>query len=682
MKNIKYLFLLIFIVMISAGFVSATDNESASNDALVTQSSSMDVKTASDIDTVEYTVKSTSELNSIINNANTDANNVVINVDKDNFTDDRVLLFNLGNQNQSHKNGGYNPVYTAEISKRNQSYKNVLINANNATFDLRANFLLEDLRHIDMEISSFGDDTIYCGIIEVGNDYTLVFNNVNLKRYDMLNFGTVIFNNSSLTSPQREDFVVDNHGTVIIENSIVEHVYNYCDIFSNYENATLIVNNSQFKEEKNLFDDAGALFAGGIVIIDGQVINTSVLEHSYNEYNDDDGLSTQNNDLETEKINSMITIDDIAGTAGEAIPVNIHVTDFDGNKINGGYVNIYFSRDNLNEFVGLYKYDESGKAISMINPINVEEPMNFEVIDGVATAYVLFTRYDYSYIMASYSGTENVNPSDLFGMKLSSDFPLRNASINVINEEQTADSVILTVEVKDLSGSKLLDYLDEDGLSYSITNGPDYELPEISNTHYYEENGMFYLVLVKDELDKTMDTFYADITYVNPAYNEVSIGYSFTINKTDTENIVPKENTDKGINTTKPVQNVSSVTVNETSNNYNKSINIIKPFQKVNKVTINASSKKVNKVLPTATPSLKTIDHTRSITLERLNEIFGMDFSNQTLLIYIGDTLVYNGTTTDDLLEVLFKLTDEFDGKYTITVKTSNDTTYNETIII
>lgn len=63
-----------------------------------------------------------------------------------------------------------------------------------------------------------------------------------------------------------------------------------------------------------------------------------------------------------------------------------------------------------------------------------------------------------------------------------------------------------------------------------------------------------------------------------------------------------------------------------------------------------------------------------NLTLKMLNSIFGVDFSNQTLLIYIDDKLVFNDTVTDNLLEVLFKILEEYGGEHTLKVVSGNDT--------
>ncbi|WP_296891043.1 hypothetical protein [uncultured Methanobrevibacter sp.] len=74
------------------------------------------------------------------------------------------------------------------------------------------------------------------------------------------------------------------------------------------------------------------------------------------------------------------------------------------------------------------------------------------------------------------------------------------------------------------------------------------------------------------------------------------------------------------------------------------------------------------------------------LTLGMLNQRFNKDFRNGHLLVYIDGKLVFNGTTTDNLLQIIFDLLGLLAGNHEITVEFSdndgNTNTYTENITI
>lgn len=62
-----------------------------------------------------------------------------------------------------------------------------------------------------------------------------------------------------------------------------------------------------------------------------------------------------------------------------------------------------------------------------------------------------------------------------------------------------------------------------------------------------------------------------------------------------------------------------------------------------------------------------TIDNT--ITLGKLNEIFGQTFTNGHLLLYIDGQLVFNGTVGDDLASVILEIMEKFLGQHELKVE-------------
>ena len=74
------------------------------------------------------------------------------------------------------------------------------------------------------------------------------------------------------------------------------------------------------------------------------------------------------------------------------------------------------------------------------------------------------------------------------------------------------------------------------------------------------------------------------------------------------------------------------------------------------------------------------------LTLDVLNHIFNKDFTNGHLLVYIDGKLVFNATTTDNLLQVIFDLLNLLSGNHEIKVvftdNSGNTNTYTENITI
>ncbi len=115
----------------------------------------------------------------------------------------------------------------------------------------------------------------------------------------------------------------------------------------------------------------------------------------------------------------------------------------------------------------------------------------------------------------------------------------------------------------------------------------------------------------------------------------------------------------------------------ETSNYTNNNTNInthqkVKTY-KITKPAINLKNDKKSEVL---------LKHDTKVTLSWLNNIFSHDFKNRTLLIYIDDVLVFNGTVSDNPSEVLFEVFEKYEGEHSLKVVEDNNTYQKEVTII
>ena len=81
----------------------------------------------------------------------------------------------------------------------------------------------------------------------------------------------------------------------------------------------------------------------------------------------------------------------------------------------------------------------------------------------------------------------------------------------------------------------------------------------------------------------------------------------------------------------------------------------------------------------------KVIFEGKYFTIQSLNEIFGQNFINGHLVVYIDGKVVFNGTVGDDLSTIIFKIIDSLLGKHELKVEitVNNETqTYTENITI
>lgn len=111
---------------------------------------------------------------------------------------------------------------------------------------------------------------------------------------------------------------------------------------------------------------------------------------------------------------------------------------------------------------------------------------------------------------------------------------------------------------------------------------------------------------------------------------------------------------------------------------YTNNHNNIKTHQKIRTYEII----KPAKTLGNDKKSEVVLKHDTKVTLSWLNNIFKHDFKNRTLLIYIDDVLVFNGTVSDDPSEVLFEVLEKYQGEHFLKVVEDNNTYQEEVTII
>ena len=105
-----------------------------------------------------------------------------------------------------------------------------------------------------------------------------------------------------------------------------------------------------------------------------------------------------------------------------------------------------------------------------------------------------------------------------------------------------------------------------------------------------------------------------------------------------------------------------------------------------NKNTRPQTMTKYTKTIQSTTPTShkiitdnNMITLTDTITLAKLNEIFGQTFTNGHLLLYIDGQLVYNGTVSDDLATVILEIIEQFLGEHELKVEFTDSNNQTQT---
>jgi len=117
----------------------------------------------------------------------------------------------------------------------------------------------------------------------------------------------------------------------------------------------------------------------------------------------------------------------------------------------------------------------------------------------------------------------------------------------------------------------------------------------------------------------------------------------------------------------------------------------IMPNNKVNKRSFNTPIKYVNKVADAHNTYKILVNNNvaysgNTLTLEALNNIFGSNFANGHLVVYIDGKVVFNATVTDNLSQIIADILDNLVGQHELKIEFTNSegitNTYKETIVI
>lgn len=147
------------------------------------------------------------------------------------------------------------------------------------------------------------------------------------------------------------------------------------------------------------------------------------------------------------------------------------------------------------------------------------------------------------------------------------------------------------------------------------------------------------------------------------------------------ENNTTSDNNDTSVND-KGNDDEKQIIDNSTDVIDNKEENITPKthYQRLN--TEKTSKKQLNYLENKKSYNKIILKQNTNVTLSWLNDIFKYDFKNKSLLIYLDDILVFNGTVSDDPSEVLFEILKKYEGEHLLKVVVDNDTYQKEVTII
>ena len=117
---------------------------------------------------------------------------------------------------------------------------------------------------------------------------------------------------------------------------------------------------------------------------------------------------------------------------------------------------------------------------------------------------------------------------------------------------------------------------------------------------------------------------------------------------------------------------------------YKKPSNTYKAIKKATTVNIVKSSNTIPKTYKVSAND-KIVFEGRYFTIQSLNDIFGQNFTNGHLVVYLDGKVIFNGTVGDDLSTVIFEIIDSLLGGHELKVEftVGNDTqTYEQNITI
>ncbi len=410
-----------------------------------------------------------------------------------------------------------------------------------------------------------------------------------------------------------------------------------------------------------LITDENGCFNLTIIPEDLGEINIEAYYNSYNEIYNSSSIKVSSYIYNSSLIDTTLTMNPIKKelVLTQKIIISGNLTDMYNNPLSNK--NIEIQLDGGESDFGIYSYtyntttDENGVYYYPYTLRN----------EGAMTITVFFrndTTYSFSY---------NISSSYVYYYVAMASLDSMNSTINLgdsvtisgnltywINDDPIPNETLRLNLTYDNSEKSIIEYVntDEDGIFvYNYT-------PDRSGKLNIKVLGAdTYIVPVND----------ANITILDNGSEPINNSSETTDNKTD-------DNSTNNNQTSDDEQNIDNT--NNSTEDTRKDINpkthgkIVKTVKTHKKPVIRIPQKKLSDKI------ILKID--RNVTLSWLNDIFKDDFKNKTLLIYIDDILVFNGTVSDNPSEVLFKVIEKYEGEHLLKVVVGNDTYQKEVTII
>ena len=232
---------------------------------------------------------------------------------------------------------------------------------------------------------------------------------------------------------------------------------------------------------------------------------------------------------------------------------------------------------------------------------------------------------------------------------------------------EVGESIIISGTLTDINNYPL----SNKNIEININGGePDFGFYNLDYNTTTDENGMYYYeYTLKNEGPLNITVYFRNDTSYGFSYNKTSSYVTVLDNSTEEYDNISDIN--------ESINNETNTNQSDDEKNIDNSTNPYKVTPRNNNKThkqIITPKKPYNIIKNKKLPDIKLLKVDTSVTLSWLNDLFEYDFKNKNLLIYIDDILVFNGTTSDDPSEILFKVLEEYSGEHSLKVIADNNT--------
>lgn len=357
--------------------------------------------------------------------------------------------------------------------------------------------------------------------------------------------------------------------------------------------------------------------------------------------------ATENMEVVVSKrpVDTTITINPIAEnyTLGDEIIISGTLTGLNNNPLSNENISIVIEKEN---------YSESDNIL--VDYVLTDDNGNYNYTYTADTAGPIYIEV-YWFSSPGYTSSQN-NTSTYV---VDSEFKEGILTLDpVYSKLYLGDTLIISGCLTDLDNNPLSDKI----IGIKIDGGEsDYGIYSYNYNTTTDENGKYtYQHKLNDEGVINILVYLENDDVYGYLENRTA-SYVGQLENNESQNMNNETNTTDNIN-------------NETNTSENINNNITPKMHHKTFKSHRIQNKPFNKHFYKKFSDKIFLKHNTNITLSWLNDIFKDDFKNKSLLIYIDDILVFNGTTSDDSSLILFKVLEEYSGEHYLKVIADNNT--------